>query len=101
MSVDQRDLWAYTFQGSSATDHPAKAFGSIKISPNPVQDMVLIQGEKIENAQFKMLSSDGRVLHSGQYNAAVGIVVTDLPTGVYALILENETNRYQSRFIKL
>lgn len=65
---------------------------SITIYPNPVQDVLEIAGENLENETVDIYSLTGRLVYSATYSAD-GIDVSTLPAGVYTVRVKGEQYR--------
>ncbi len=97
---NQTDLWAYEFQGTSGTNSPANTPKAVQVYPNPVQNIVFVEGTWAANTQFQILHTDGRIMQSGRYAQNDGIEVSALPSGVFELVLVSENVPYKAKFVK-
>ena len=100
-SENQSDLWAYKFQGFSGTTDLPDSLHLVEVYPNPVQDLVLVQGDWDGKTRYQVLGSDGRVLRSGLYAPDEGIEVGGLIAGVYGLLLERGEVWYWGWFVRI
>ncbi len=98
-SINQKDLWAYTFENATGTNQPGAA-QTVQVYPNPAQDQLFVQGNWTTPTRFQIVHADGRLLQSGLYDAGTGIRIGSLPTGVYELMLIQATERFQAKFVK-
>ncbi|WP_207494379.1 zinc-dependent metalloprotease family protein [Aridibaculum aurantiacum] len=70
---------------------------SIRVQPNPAKDFIRIvnDGDKINNAQLRILAPDGKVVYNRTISLITGVVTADvsmLASGVYTVqVVTNDT----------
>lgn len=69
-----------------------------EVYPNPFQDVLLIRSEA--DAHFKLINLNGEIIQQGLHQNFTHLSVTDLPNGVYLLILESESGISTHKLIK-
>jgi len=60
----------------------------ISISPNPVLDLLHVEGIE-ENSNYHIIDSFGRIISEGSLEESSNIVVQDYPSGVYIIHFDN------------
>jgi hypothetical protein len=70
-----------------------KSDSALKIFPNPSQDLLFIQNEKVEKTPFLIFNQLGKIEKSGILNHSF-IEIEDLPSGIYFLQVENQTVKF-------
>jgi hypothetical protein len=62
------------------------------VYPNPVKEMISIELEIIENAEYQVLNTAGKVFLSGNiYNGSISVDVNNLATGLYVIKVSGES----------
>lgn len=73
----------------------------ISVYPNPASDEITIQLKDDRLKTIRIIAADGRIIESIETSASqLKWNVTNLPEGVYQMVIENEDGLYQTRFIK-
>ena len=82
-------------------------FGISNIFPNPAASNVQVLFETLtdENVTIQIIDLNGRVLLSQNENTTIGINqkqlnIDALPSGTYMIVLQNESNKSISKFVK-
>lgn len=80
----------------TSTDYDVRSvdFSSIKsISayPNPAADRIYIESQNQEDALIKIYDAMGRIIIQEQSSFPMNVDVSEIPTGVYTLIVESDT----------
>jgi hypothetical protein len=78
--------------------------GSVQVFPNPTAGMVFLEGNTLSKVQYMLYSADSRLIASGWFNNANGRLVIDIsnePSGLYYLLLNDETFHGNYRIVKL
>jgi hypothetical protein len=81
-----------------ATNETVKDKDAIQIYPNPADTFVEVKNLK-GKADYKIYSADGRLAQSGQLDNQK-INVASLVTGMYIIIISNESKTYNTKLIK-
>ncbi|MCG8696747.1 MAG: T9SS type A sorting domain-containing protein [Bacteroidales bacterium] len=96
------------FLGSHVITNVKSVEGEIKTSnveltlyPNPVSDMVTIMLNNNDASMVSVISMTGQVVKNTKYfEGETSVDVSDLPTGMYIVQVQNEHETIQQRFIK-
>ena len=75
---------------------------SISVYPNPVRDIVAIEGSNYSNIQsYKIADLNGRIVKSGTANTTSAQVnMSDLQTGVYMMTINSDKGSVVKKIIK-
>jgi len=77
---------------------------SINVFPNPSQAYINVQHKNISGLTFiNIYNLEGKLVYNSQFNISNGIAtlpVNQLANGQYYVLLQNNKNIYQSKFIK-
>jgi len=74
----------------------------VKITPNPVSDVINIKGEFVkENMTFEVLGLDGKTILNGKINTSFQIPIEQLPRGTFFLSLNDGEKNHTQKFIKI
>ena len=64
---------------------------TFKVYPNPVHNELYISSEDFQPHPYQLFSTDGRLLLQGESREGNPINVSDLPTGLYILKINNSS----------
>lgn len=70
---------------------------NVKVYPNPVENLLNVSGE---NGVLELASSSGQIVYQGDHKHNSAIDVSNIPSGVYFLTLENEKGRFVEKIVK-
>ena len=74
--------------------------GSLKVYPNPVNDMIFVSGVNAKSV-ITIRDFSGKVINSiNGVNAMGGVNVSNLKTGAYLIEMTNNNNVQTAKFIK-
>lgn len=62
---------------------------SFKVYPNPVHNLLYISGNEFQHYPYAVYSIDGRLLLSGEAQSGNPVDVSELPSGLYILKIQN------------
>lgn len=77
----------------------AKSEKNLMLYPNPAENMLCIQSD-MRGKRYHITANDGRLLQSGVVGSNNQIMVQQLPTGIYSLVVENGGALSKSLFVK-
>ena len=88
-----RDLVCYrkgTEEGGTCLEYNARADQGISspqfhLWPVPAHDMLTLEAVQAQEFEWQLISTDGKVVRSGQSKGTAELEVTDLPAGIYLL----------------
>lgn len=85
----------YDLNGTTITDlEENQAITDVLIYPNPANSQINIQRNVSKEAPFELVSALGEIVFSGILQSSNEILdVSQLPTGIYFLKLENQTHK--------
>lgn len=69
----------------------------ISLYPNPVSNQLVIQSDKVWTS-YSIMSLEGRVLQNGNYVQSLD--VSELPSGIFFLVIAHATGTSKMKFIK-
>lgn len=69
-----------------------KKKGSISAYPNPTSDRLYIKSEDAENAMLKIYNFMGVMVMQIQSTFPLDVDVSDIPMGVYTMVIESENS---------
>ncbi len=72
----------------------------VKLYPNPATDILNLQLPEGMNAKADVININGQILKSIQVNEFVRISISDLPAGIYNIIITDGKSIMTERFIK-
>ncbi len=75
-------------------------FREMKLFPNPVEDFLYIDLED-ENGTLKVFDVQGKMIIETKYEKKAGVNVSWLRQGLYFISLQNGSNVYNGKFVKL
>ena len=64
---------------------------SFKVYPNPVHNELYIRSDDFQPHPYQLFSTDGRLLLQGESREGDPVNVSDLPTGLYILKINNSS----------
>lgn len=64
---------------------------TFKVYPNPVHNELYISSDNFQPHSYQLFSTDGRLLLQGESQEGTPINVSDLPTGLYILKINNSS----------
>ena len=73
---------------------------SLKISPNPVRDIIHFNTELTDNATYRILDTQGKVILQGKINGQDLSLSSSISQGVYYLHITDGSRRYSTAFVK-
>ena len=88
------------FKYSNIVKLSATGSSDLVISPNPVQDMLVIEGAG-QFSQLQIIDAGGRTIRQLSLATSNQFNVSDLKRGVYLLRFANDQEVVMARFIKL
>ena len=87
-------------QADNSMANRAIQVGSLKVYPNPVNDMIFISGVNAKSV-ITIRDFSGKVINSiNGVNAMGGVNVSNLKTGAYLIEMTNNNNVQTAKFIK-
>ena len=83
------DIRKMTFaEGTGIEDIVTETF---KVYPNPVHNELYISSDDFQPHPYQLFSTDGRLLMQGESQEGNPVNVSDLPTGLYILKINNSS----------
>ncbi|ALO15853.1 Phospholipase D precursor [Salinivirga cyanobacteriivorans] len=70
-----------------------------RLYPNPSENVLHVDMHDFGNAQYRIVNIQGRVVMSGQINANHVAIRHNLPSGLYVLTIESDSQAVQNKFI--
>lgn len=87
-------------QADNSMANRAIQFGSLKVYPNPVNDMIFVSGVNAKSV-ITIRDFSGKVINSiNGVNVMGGVNVSNLKTGAYLIEMTNNNNVQTAKFIK-
>ena len=87
-------------QADNSMANRAIQVGSLKVYPNPVNDMIFVSGVNAKSV-ITIRDFSGKVINSiNGVNAMGGVNVSNLKTGAYLIEMTNNNNVQTAKFIK-
>lgn len=90
------DMSDYYYSIINIASKANKKFHSVNIYPNPVKDIISIQG--ISNGTIQIFNAQGQSVYEGSVNENMNM--GHLTSGVYTFKVQNQSQYYSGKFIK-
>lgn len=74
------------------TNVEKKEPANFKIYPNPAEDIISVEANKLVDGVYTIFNIFGQVLKTGEFTKEIKISLKDLSTGVYFIRIENYSN---------
>lgn len=91
-------VWKYMLGADSVSVVINPPPGKFKIYPDPAFNILFIIGNQFENAPYKIISLDGKILQWGLLNNSIDI--SSLQTGLYIIEVSSRGYFYREKFMK-
>jgi polyhydroxybutyrate depolymerase len=98
-----KEIWRFFNQHRLvATDETPENQLDIRISPNPVTDILTINSTEHLYTSLEIIDLAGKIVVKNQINGInTTLNLSNLPNGLYILHLQNEKGRFNTKFIKM
>ncbi len=83
----------------TAKEMPEGNAAVIKLSPNPAQNKLFINGNHLENALYEITSVEGKSIQTGAVDHQA-ISIENLKTGIYLIKIKTDAGNCIERFVK-
>lgn len=97
--VDFLDLPEKAYGCASVSVRNIETIEGLSIDPNPALDRLEINSTELLEGRFQIFDAYGKMTQQGTINHSIEI--TDLPKGIYFILLQSEQKQFSHRFIKL
>ena len=93
----QTGLWIFANDFSLGFDDTGVEAKGLSVYPNPVVDRLYLS-EQFTNASYSVIDMRGSLVLSSIFSNSID--VSELPAGLYALVVQHEENKFTQRFVK-
>ncbi len=101
-NLSDTEIEVINIDDEEAVSALTKTLQTLRISPNPAKEQLIICNCKLDYVQYEIISLSGVVIKSGQLNnEASAIDIERLESGSYLLVLRGAKEVLTKRFIKL
>ena len=83
----------------SSTDDNRAQIRDVNLYPNPTDQYLNITGNELNNLKYKLVDLNGKVFKFGNLDSARRLDLSQLSTGIYYLVLEDESGYHHTKMI--